>query len=245
MPPVRLRPWLTRRPACPSGLRCLAVLAIALAAAIGHAPSPPAHAQTPEDAFIDRVVASLTPNQRVGQLVMVNFVGDDVSAQSDIATLVRDFNVGAVLVTASNGNIVNRDDTPAQLAALTSGLQQRSFETTARSDGANQYFLPLLIATDNEGDLFPFTNVTNGYTEVPNNMTIGATWSKKRAESAGALVGRELSAAGIKTYTEKLDTKDGERTRVRAGPFVAKPAADDARDKIRGLGFAGAQTVAR
>ena len=55
----------------------------------------------------------------------------------------------------------------------------------------------------------------------------------------------KLSAAGIKTYTEKLDTKDGERTRVRAGPFAAKPAADEARDKIRGLGFAGAQTVAR
>ena len=55
----------------------------------------------------------------------------------------------------------------------------------------------------------------------------------------------KLSAAGIKTYTEKLDTKDGERTRVRAGPFAAKPAADEVRDKIRGLGFAGAQTVAR
>ena len=55
----------------------------------------------------------------------------------------------------------------------------------------------------------------------------------------------KLSAAGIKTYTEKLDTKDGERTRVRAGPFATKDAADEARDKIKGLGFAGAQAVAR
>lgn len=55
----------------------------------------------------------------------------------------------------------------------------------------------------------------------------------------------KLTAAGVKTYIEKLDTKDGERTRVRAGPYAERDAADGARDKIRGLGFGGAQTVAR
>ena len=138
------------------------------------------------------------PEERVGQLVMVNFVGDDVSASSDIAALIRDYHVGAVLVTASNGNIVNRGDTAGQLATLTNGLQQRSFEASARTDSTNgQYFLPLYVATDNEGDLFPLTNVTNGFTAVPNNMTIGATWSKQDAQATGAIVGKELSAAGI------------------------------------------------
>ncbi len=159
---------------------------------------PETHAQGADDAFVDRVLASMTPDERVGQLVMVNFVGDDVSATSDIAALLRDFEVGAVLVTASNGNVVNRDDTAGQLAALTNGLQQRAYEATRRSDGSGgEYFVPVLIATDNEGDLFPFTNVTHGYTALPNNMTIGATWSKKHAEAAGAIVGKELSAAGI------------------------------------------------
>ncbi len=156
-----------------------------------------ARAGQTDDAFIDRVVASMTVDERVGQLVMVNFVGDDVSPESDVATLIRDFKVGAVIVTASNGNVVNRGDTATQLANLTTGLQQRAFEATRRSDGLDQYFLPLLIATDNEGDLFPFTNVTNGYTPVPNNMAIGATWSKKHAEATGKIVGSELSAAGI------------------------------------------------
>ncbi len=55
----------------------------------------------------------------------------------------------------------------------------------------------------------------------------------------------KLGAAGIKTYTEKLDTKDGERTRVRAGPFAAREAADAAREQIRGLGFANANVVPR
>ncbi len=168
-----------------------------LACALRLADTPRTQAQTAGDAFLDRVVASLTVDERVGQLVMVNFVGDDVSAQSDIAGLVRDFKVGAVLVTASNGNIVNRDDTAAQLAALTNGLQQRAFDATQRTEGQDEYFLPLLIATDNEGDLFPFTNVTHNYTAVPNNMTIGAAWSKQHAAAAGAIVGRELSAAGV------------------------------------------------
>ena len=55
----------------------------------------------------------------------------------------------------------------------------------------------------------------------------------------------KLTVAGIKTYTEKLDTKDGERTRVRAGPFEARESAEAARDQIKGLGFGSAAVVAR
>ena len=146
---------------------------------------------------LQRVINSLTVDERVGQLVMVNFVGEDVSAESDIAGLVRDFRVGAVLVTASNGNVVNSGDTAAQLTTLTNGLQERSFEASARTGPQGEYYLPLLIATDNEGDLFPLTNVTNGYTQLPNNMTIGATFSNEQAQAAGRIAGRELSAAGI------------------------------------------------
>jgi len=55
----------------------------------------------------------------------------------------------------------------------------------------------------------------------------------------------KLGGAGFKSYTEKLDTKDGERTRVRAGPFASRDAAESARDKIRALGFSGAAVVAK
>jgi beta-N-acetylhexosaminidase len=178
----------------------LAVLAAALVlASVTARAAPPTASAAPGDAvFVDRVLASLSPDERVGQLVMVNFVGDDVSAESDIAALIRDFKVGAVILQASNGNIVNRDDTPAQLAALTNGLQQRAFETSARPDAAGgSYFLPLLVAVDNEGDGFPFTNVTHNYTPIPNNMTVGATWSSDHAEAVGRTLGEELSAGGI------------------------------------------------
>jgi len=176
----------------------LALVLIAACLALRAAPPPRAAAQAPDSAFLDRVMASLSVDERVGQLVMVNFVGDDVSQSSDIAALLRDYKVGAVLVTASNGNIVNRGDTPAQIAALTNGLQQRAFDATHRTDSnGDAYYLPLLVATDNEGDLFPFSNVTNGYTAIPNNLTIAATWSKAHARATGAIVGGELSAAGI------------------------------------------------
>lgn len=55
----------------------------------------------------------------------------------------------------------------------------------------------------------------------------------------------KLSAAGIKTYTEKLDTKNGARTRVRAGPFAEREAADAVREQVRALGFANANVVPR
>ena len=55
----------------------------------------------------------------------------------------------------------------------------------------------------------------------------------------------KLAVAGYKSYVEKLDTKDGERTRVRAGPFAGRDTAEAARDKIRALGFDGAALVAR
>jgi DedD protein len=55
----------------------------------------------------------------------------------------------------------------------------------------------------------------------------------------------KLSAAGFKSFTESVETKDGARTRVRAGPFASRVAAEAARDSIRPLGFAGAAVVER
>ena len=153
--PMTIPPFLKRVRG--AGAMLIGLLLVVLSAT----GSDGARAQGADDGFVERVLASLTPNERVGQLVMVNFVGDDVSAASDIGTLIRDYNVGAVLVTSSNGNIVNRDDTAAQLAALTNGLQQRSFDASRRSDTQKgEYFLPLYVATDsNEGRILRVTPV--------------------------------------------------------------------------------------
>jgi DedD protein len=43
----------------------------------------------------------------------------------------------------------------------------------------------------------------------------------------------KISAAGVSTYTEVLETPDGKKTRVRAGPFPNREAAEKALDKLK------------
>jgi len=46
---------------------------------------------------------------------------------------------------------------------------------------------------------------------------------------------RKLEKAGLATYTQVADTKDGKRIRVRVGPFANKAEAEKAVNKIRSL----------
>ncbi|MEK7438564.1 MAG: SPOR domain-containing protein [Pseudomonadota bacterium] len=47
----------------------------------------------------------------------------------------------------------------------------------------------------------------------------------------------KLSAAGVKSYTEAVKTSKGALTRVRAGPFASKEAAEKARAKLDAMGL--------
>ena len=77
---------------------------------------------------------------------------------------------------------------------------------------------------------------------------------KKAAESAGQFVvqvvalsdaqkaqqmQQQISAAGIKSYTQVVKTKKGDVTRVRAGPFATSDAAEEARAQLKGIGLDG------
>ena len=44
-----------------------------------------------------------------------------------------------------------------------------------------------------------------------------------------------LERAGLKTYTHVAETKEGKRIRVRTGPYMSRPEADRAAEKIKGL----------
>jgi len=52
-------------------------------------------------------------------------------------------------------------------------------------------------------------------------------------------------SAGIKSYTESLKSPQGEHTRVRAGPFTSRDAAEKARDKLKSLGLEVGQVSQR
>jgi DedD protein len=49
----------------------------------------------------------------------------------------------------------------------------------------------------------------------------------------------KLNEQGIKTFSEPLDTPQGKKTRVRAGPFASRDAADKALEKMQRIGVAG------
>lgn len=48
-----------------------------------------------------------------------------------------------------------------------------------------------------------------------------------------------LNANGLKSYTEALSTPQGERTRVRLGPFTSREAAERARQKLKTMKLDG------
>lgn len=50
---------------------------------------------------------------------------------------------------------------------------------------------------------------------------------------------QKIAAAGIKSYTEVVKTAKGDVTRVRAGPFATRAAAEKAREQLKALGMNG------
>ena len=53
------------------------------------------------------------------------------------------------------------------------------------------------------------------------------------------------ASAGVKSYTENVKGQQGEQTRVRAGPFASRDAAEKARDKLKTLDLEVGQVVAQ
>ncbi len=164
--------------------RRVTLLALLLLMVLPACPPPAGAQDDPAVAILD----AMTPAQRVGQLFIVSFVGSDVGAGSDIAGLIRDDQVGAVVLLAANQNFVNEENAPFQLREMALSLQAQALATGP---------LPMLISIDHEGDGWPYSRLTGGTTPLPSPMAIGATWDPDLAQQVGQLTGQELSAAGI------------------------------------------------
>lgn len=67
-------------------------------------------------------------------------------------------------------------------------------------------------------------------------VQVGAFADKGTAQEAR----RKLESKGLKTYTQVAKTKDGDRIRVRLGPFAERAEADKALAKAKALGLDGA-----
>jgi beta-N-acetylhexosaminidase len=175
-------------------------------------------AQTKEPDPVLALMDEMTIEEKVGQVFLVTFIGQDIGPESDIVNLITEYHIGGVVLLERNGNIVNEGETALETVNLISGLQQWAWEasqaitetspltTSLRSSDSvhrlaaqspSESFVPLFVAIDHEGDGYPLTRLTNGFSPVPNNMAIGATWSETHAEAMGTIVGQELAAVGV------------------------------------------------
>jgi len=131
-------------------------------------PTPTATA-APGASEVQALLDQMSVTEKVGQLFLVTFVGSDVSADSDIAILVRDYHVGGVVLLPANANFRNVPalaptanqgepgasteetllDTPQQIITLTAALQTlamsppRPITVTAKAPTAITTTVPL------------------------------------------------------------------------------------------------------
>jgi beta-N-acetylhexosaminidase len=148
----------------------------------------------------------LTPEERVGQLFLVSFNGNNFDETTHIHDLITNHYIGGVILMRANDNFSMSVNTVTQAYLLNSLLQNtkwRASQQTVFGPAGAQYqpqYIPLSIGISQEGDDFPTDNIINGLTPLPSQMSIGATWNPAYAEQVGAAMGRELAALGFNLY---------------------------------------------
>jgi beta-N-acetylhexosaminidase len=138
--------------------------------------SKTANTLTPQQ-YIKLIVSNLSVDQKIGQMMMVQFVGPDYSVSLD--TMIKQYHVGSVLLFYANGNIIDQ----GQLKALTQQIQQAS------------PILPMGISIDQEGGTVDRLSKLDG--TQPSEAAIGATNDPNQARASGLQVAQNLASYGI------------------------------------------------
>ncbi len=128
-------------------------------------------------AYINLIVDHLSLDQKLGQMMMVQFVGSTDSL--DLSTMINQYSVGSVILLTANGNVVDK----TQLTNLTHQMQQ------------NSQGLPLTIAIDQEGG--SVDRLVNLDGTRPSAASIGATNDSQQAKNAGEQDAQDLAKYGI------------------------------------------------
>lgn len=131
---------------------------------------------TPQQ-YIKLIISNLSLDQKIGQMMMVQFVGPDYSVSLD--TMIKQYYAGSVLLFYANGNIIDQ----TQLKALTQQIQQAS------------PILPMGISIDQEGGAVDRLSQLDG--AQPSEATIGATNDPNQARASGIQVAKDLASYGI------------------------------------------------
>lgn len=151
-----------------------------------------------------RLLETLTPEERVGQLFLVTFQGTEVGQDSQIYDLIYNHHIGGVILQSENDNFVPHPYTLTEAIQLTRQLQSTEWTATQSiqvdpisGQEFTPAFIPLLIGISQEGDGYPYDQILQGLTPMPSQMALGATWQPELSRQAGAVLASELSALGI------------------------------------------------
>ena len=183
--------------------------AIALTSIVSMLGPVPAALAQPESQTtnVQALLASMTPEEKVGQLFLVTFRGTNTSSESQIYDLIANHHVGGVILLAENDNFLGSPDTISSVHQLIAQLQSielqpavatPSPETPAPTLESNA--IPLFVGISQEGDGAPHDQILSGLTPLPDAMAIGATWKTELAQQVGSVLGDELSTLGFNLF---------------------------------------------
>ncbi len=142
----------------------------------------------------------MTDEEKIGQLFMVTFQGKDLTSTSEIYQLISTYHVGGILLQRENGNWKSGAGEAAAVLALANCLQQiEADRANAEGEGGIE-FIPLFLALPGGGDGYPNSQMITDLTDVPSEMSIGASWQPELAKDTGEIIGQELSLLGINMY---------------------------------------------
>jgi beta-N-acetylhexosaminidase len=161
----------------------------------------------PAQEYAQALIQRLTPGERVGQLFLITFSGPEAgpSTTNRIYDLITKYHIGGVILKESNDNFLAHDQTLPIALSLTRQLQTIEYNSSLQKQtdpiSGETYtpaFIPLFIGIAQEGDSFPFDQITSSdITQLPSQMAIGATWQPELAQQVGFVLGSELSSLGF------------------------------------------------
>lgn len=170
---------------------------------------PPLRAQESTPDPVLSLMERMSPEARVGQLVLVTYPGVVIDDDSEIVGLVEDYGIGGVLLRPQNGNFGSSGLSGSELLSITTQLQtaawvsSQTLSTPSLAEpeaGLQSPFVPLLIGTQAADAGTTPSEFVIGATDLPTPMALGAAWDPELAKAVGAVLGGELAAVGVNLY---------------------------------------------
>ena len=173
-----------------------------------------------------KILESMTPDEKIGQLVVVGCRNNEEAAQ-----MIRERKVGGVVL--FRDNFENFD---------------QLYQLTKQWKGYNEGNpLPLWIAMDEEGGTV--TRLPEGRTPIPGAREVGRHEDAQLTRATGKVIGRELAAAGANLdFAPVVDVVDNPENKFmldRSYGDTPEKVSDQAAAFLKGLKETGVQGCAK